>query len=346
VRAHSSLPLIDERIETLSCCLPTERRDRAVNGARSTASSPTRNTPAIRNGLHGLERCLEAGCDFGDLLSTRDRAQFTARMIEARVAAFFLERGFKVHTLRRANRRIADLQIPRDDLKVTAEVYSPRMWEAIADWQDAVPDRLSNLDLPFDYSISIDTHDTFLSPPPWEIALVLRHTAEAVLDAVEADLSDALARGVGMCKEYHHGDHDLVTRVELEHAQRNDRFPRRRVVAGGPSLSGYSPSGVFRRIVDRKVPRKARRAQSQLPGADVRALIVDLGRSQVAHYVRRQAHRPEPRKVLDSLELSALGLELIAFCGPPLRQRDRLFADFIVYDDARITDSDVTDLLG
>jgi hypothetical protein len=296
--------------------------------------------PHLRRALRAIDCALVAG-DFGDLLTTGDYAQFAARLSEVRVADHFLLRDFSVAVLAASGERAGDLRVVRDSIEATLEVYSPRVWLALADWETAVVDELKNVDQRLDYAGSADAR-VDARVPPWEVAAMVADTAEAVLNEIAADFAAALARRQPYKKTYRHGDHPLETTVQLESARDSDGPPRRWIAHSGPGYSGYSPAGTFRRIIERQVYNKAGRRQAAAAPTGLRGLVVDLSRAAgIADDLRHPAHRQQALEVLAEVDPVRFGLDFIIFASPVygVKPPRGLFADFNVYEDTRVSRS-------
>lgn len=298
----------------------------------------------LREALRVIENVLTAGCDLRDLLSTSKHSQFSSRLSEAWAADHFLFKGFNVSTVPRTGSRGADLVIEKGQLSATIEIYSPRVWEALDDWMLELQDELKNLDQPYDYVLEVS-----VSAPhgvdPWTIARALDLTAQAVIDAVLGDLVGALNSGEGgTARSYRHGSTDLETTVGLRDVCASVAGTARSLVIGRPALSGYAPEAMFERLVSRNVlRRKTGKRQTEEATTRLRGMIVDLSRTQIAHDLRHALYRAKAEAILKPVDVSAVGLDFIAFCGPNGLRRG-LAADFVVYNEKTVSDEEIHEL--
>jgi hypothetical protein len=298
----------------------------------------------LRQSLRAIENGLAARCRFGDLLTTRDYPQFAARMSEVRVADHFLLRDFAVATLPASGARVADLRVNRGDVEATLEVYSPRVWLALADWERTVRDELKNIDEPLDYVASVDTRVLDLAPPPWVIADMLEETGPPLFAELKCDFDAALAARQPYRKVYRHGDYALETQVELDWVSESSGKPGRVIGHGGPPVSGYSPASMFRRIIERQVYGKAGRRQAATATTRLRGLVVDLSRTAgIANDLRQPAHRGQALEVLREVDPTRVGLDFIVFSVPQYRVKPprQLFVDFNVYENSRVSGAEM-----
>ncbi len=298
----------------------------------------------LRETLRVIENTLAAGCDLGDLLSTSRHSQFSSRLSEAWAADHFLLKGFAVRTSPRTGNRGADLVVERKELSATIEVYSPRIWEALDDWMLELQDELKNLDEPFDFILDVNVQAPH-GVDPWTVARALDLTAQDVIDAAVSDLVSALRAGeVGVARSYQHGNTGLETTVELREVHEDEGGKARALGVGRPSLSGYAPEGMFERLVHQNVlRRKAGKRQTQAATTRLRGMIVDLSRTQIAHDLRHDFYRTKAQAILEPVDVGAVGLDFIAFCGPNGLRRG-LAADFVVYDEKALSEKETHEI--
>jgi hypothetical protein len=92
-----------------------------------------------------------------------------------------------------------------------------------------------------------------------------------------------------------------VTTVKLENVHAASPVgPARHGTLGWPGFGGYSPAGVFAKIVDR-ARKKARRRQTHGVNAAARALVVNLTHTKIAEdLIRADAHMAGAKAVLDA----------------------------------------------
>ena len=217
--------------------------------------------PHLRPALLAIENVIAADVGLGDLLTTTARAQFSARLTEALVADHFLLKGFQVRSIPRGNGRTADFVVDDGALAATVEVYSPREWEAVDDWETALWDTVKNLDVPQVFRVSVNTRAEPLTDP-WTVAHWLRHTGADVLSRIEADLLELVARGATtLQKTYEHSPYPIETEVDFEVVAQHGHHRSRFIFRGSPTVSGYAPEGMFLRVVRHKLRKKAHRRQ-------------------------------------------------------------------------------------
>jgi hypothetical protein len=329
--APSAIELVLGELPSLAANL----HDPAVEGTPSDAFPTLRKSElAIYRWLTGshydhladalamLDRVYGAGCTIGGLLGTRGRTQFEGHTGELLVAADLIRRGYSVTAVPRSAQASPDLHVAGDGIDVAVEVYSPRELIAVDDWVEEVKDLVMQVDLPADFDARIDTKvELPVTMPPiprsdaWETADMIAATHEQVLEAIRAGVDEHLLELRPFSQTYEHPGTPLVTTVELSdvHAT-SDAGPARHGTLGWPGFGGYSPAGVFAKVV-RRTTKKASERQAEGVEATACALVVNLTHTKIAEDLFHGGHLTDAAKALDGLEPADFGLDAIAFAA-------------------------------
>jgi hypothetical protein len=267
-----------------------------------------------------LERVKTAGCSLDGLLKTRSREQFVGHTSELLVADDLLDRGYGVRTVERSGESSPDLLVSGDGIEVAVEVYTPRELRTVDAWVDDLKDLLNNADIAADYTSSAETKVERAIPPtpeqfdPWGPDKYLEQTADQVFAEIREDVQNALSDLQPLSKIYRHGTTPLLTTVEIENVERSsEQGPARRGSFSYPGLSGYSPAGVFRTVVERAL-KKAKKRQASGVDANARALVVNLMGTKIAEdLVRSEVHLNQATESADGIDPQEYGLDVIAF---------------------------------
>jgi len=204
-----------------------------------------------------------------------------------------------------------------------------------------VSDLLNYVDVRASYSSSVDTRLEQTIPPerspfdPWAPAEMLAQTRKQVIAAISHDVEASLRELRPLSKIYRHPGTPLLTAVELDEVQpAPDLGPARRGSISYPGFSGYSPSEVFRTIVER-AQKKARKRQAHGVPAAARALVVYLMATKIAEDLVHPAHMKGAEAALAEIDPQRYGLDAIAFVVRALPRG--LAAIFTVADDTTLT---------
>jgi hypothetical protein len=303
----------------------------------------------LADAVQHLERVHAAGCRFGSLLTTRDREQFVSHTAEVFVADDLMHRGYTVQTVARSTQASPDLHVTGYGIDLAVEVYSPRELTAIDEWVNEVKDVTTYLDVRASYDSSVTTALEQSIPPsrspvdPWAPVEMLEQTREEVISEIRHDVETALRALQPLRKVYRHRGTPLHTSVELDNVRLADAFPVRGSSISYPGLTGYSPAGVFRTVVERAL-RKARRRQAHGVDAAARALVVYLMGTKIAEDLVHPAHTKDAEAALDGIDPQQYGLDAIAFVVRAL-PRGLAFV-FAVVDDTTLTTADVQAMFG
>jgi hypothetical protein len=310
--------------------------------------------PHLAEAVVNLERVHAAGCRFGDLLTTSDRERYMSLIAEALVADDLIRRGYAVSTIKPSDQPSPDLLVVADGIDVAVEVYSPRELLAVDAWIKEVSDLLNYVDVSASYSSSVETVLQQTIPPPippepwrhdpWAPAVMLAQTRGQVIADITCDVEDALRHLRPLRNVYRHSPTPLLTTVELEDVRAASELgPVRRGSISSPGFSGYSPAGVFRKVVERAL-RKARRRQTQGVSATARALVVYLMGTQIAEDLTHPAHLSQAEAFLDGIDPREYGLDVIVFVVRAIPEG--LAAVLTVVEDTNLTIRQVQAMFG
>ena len=303
----------------------------------------------LADALGLFEKVFAAGCVFPDLVRTTSRQQFMSVTAEVLAAEHFLNRGYMVSPIPRTGERGADIHVVGHNLDAAIEIYSPREWMAVDAWTDALKDVINSADIAANYVARADTRIRLTTPPdrfysPWEIAEVLRLTQREVLANIRRGAYRAMERLRPWEWTYDHRQSALETTFSLSDVSPSSPDgPVRFGSVSAPGPSGYSPSGVFRTIVERAV-KKSKRRQTATSVAPTRALLVNLMHTHVADDLLHPAHHREATEALGDLDPREHGLDLIAFYVRAKPEGIRLV--FSVYENERLTEQQLLRMLG
>lgn len=267
-----------------------------------------------------LEDVHVAGCAFDEMLRTKSRDQFVGLRAEALLANDLLRRGFAVDTVARAEGRTPDLRVSGDGIDMAVEVYSPRELRAVDDWTHELTDLMQYVDVRASFNFNGSTVIERSIPPgreqfdPWAHDKMLEQTGPTVMAEISGDVEDALRCLRPLEMSYRHQGTPMITTVTLDDVRTSpDAGPRREGTFSYPGFSGYSPAGVFGRIVERAIRKKAERRQTHTVDAQTHGLVVNLMHTQIAQDLTHQTHLERAKAVLDEVAPADYGLDVIAF---------------------------------
>lgn len=299
-----------------------------------------------------LEEVHLAGCRFERMLTTASRELFVSLSTEAFLAHDLLRRGYAVETIERSGNRSPDLRVHGHGIDMAVEVYSPRELRHVEEWTRELTDLMQYVDVRASFVFNGSTAIEKAMPPdreqldPWAHDKMFEETGAAVMAEIRSDVEHALRNLRSLDKSYRHRETPMTTTVSIDNVRLPpDAGPRREGTFSYPGFSGYSPAGVFRRIVERTTRKKAKRRQTHTVDAETHGLLVNLMHTQIAQDLTHPAHLKQAEEVLDELvDPSKYGLDVIAFVVSAL---PRGYAYVLaIADDAHLTISDVNALFG
>jgi hypothetical protein len=298
-----------------------------------------------------LEEVHLAGCKFERMLTTPSRELFVSLSTEAFLAHDLLRRGYEVETIKRSAVPSPDLRVRGRGMDMVVEVYTPRELRHVDQWTRELTDLMQYLDVRASFNFSGDTVIERAIPPnreqldPWAHDKMLEQTGATVMAEIRGDVEDALRDLHPIVKSYAHPETPMSTTVTISDVRLPpDAGPQRGGTFSYPGFSGYSPVGVFRRIVERTI-RKAEKRQTHTIDAETRSLLVNLMQTQIAPDLTHPAYSKQAEAVLDELvDPADYGLDVIAFVVRALPHG--LAYVLAIADDARLTLADVDALFG
>lgn len=200
---------------------------------------------------------------------------------------------------------------------------------------------MSYADLPASFRSTVETvapSTTWSSgsPDPWAVARMLHTTRASVIAQVAKDVELSLLALAPLKRTYQHTPTPLVTTIELSEVTAAPKAgAARQGSISHPGFSGYSPAGVFGKLV-KKALRKAKQKQTHGLAAAGRVQVVYIEGNQIAHDLNHPAHRKAAAAHLQAVEPLAFGLDAIAFVARVAGSHD-LASVFTVVDDTNIT---------
>lgn len=269
------------------------------------------------------------------------------------VADDLLRRGYEVTTVPRSGRPTPDLHVRGRGVDVAVEVYCPWEMQQVDAWLHDVKDTLNYADVRASYRWRVETTLPPPIPPdppnvdPWAVAMMLAQTQGAVIGDVRRDVDETLRQLRPFAKVYEHPGTPLRTKVEItDVTEAGPRGPDRPGCFSYPGFSGYSPAGVFAKVVAKTMEKAEQRQATRVDAA--RALVVYLGQSKIAQDLVHPAHHREAKAVLEKrledgdADPTSFGLDAIAFVVRSLPEG--MAAIFTVADDTKLTIQQVRDL--
>lgn len=257
--------------------------------------------------LRTLERCLGAGFDQPNLIKTRSWKDFAGCLAELHTADHLLTKGFKVEGFdaHKGNESVPDLLASRGGAKWAIEVYTPRRWEGLQTYQDAIRDALKNLDAPNDFQCAV-SHDVVHSFRDGRLCAIHPGRLSADLEKVDvkkqvAVATDSLRAGLAAghaTAEVRFDALNLLTRIDCDATPALGSLPNR-VVTDSLGFSCHAPERDFEVIADRAVRKCGKGQATRIPGA-VACLVVDLSLSNLEGELAHPVYQRLFARTLDS----------------------------------------------
>lgn len=277
--------------------------------------------------LGALDACAGAGFTQPSLLRTRGRRPFAEALAELQTAEHYRRQRYRISGLGGTDddARVPDILVEDSSLSAVIEVYCPRVWPGLADYTDAIHDRVKNLDRGFDFTFCIEhqlldlygsnMHHQHHHPD------VLSHgldetTRLTAIEALIGHLEAALDAGSMPSARYAFPGLNLATATTLDNiAPASGPVPARCGTVGDLPRAFPRPEAIFSGIVDRVIAKLAKQqAVGVVPGA-VPVLVVELSQCDLRSELRdRVFYRPQFQRTLGDKLADLHGYGIVAFC--------------------------------
>lgn len=248
--------------------------------------------PHLRELLTDLEYCLNKGWQQPTILQTRAGREFNSAVSELVVASHFAKLGFKITSFdeKKSQESVPDLLAANPILSCLCEVYSPRDWDGIEYFKDDLRLSLLHLDVRWDFAFKItfelannfDKRGNLRHFDPWQFSNCYVNSTRRSdqLSPVIHELTNAIQNSnkEKVSTKILDESNNMITEIII-HQIESSRYelPARDGAILGPSLSGYSPEGMFDRLVQRRIKSKIKKAQTESThNVDLKVLFVDV----------------------------------------------------------------------
>lgn len=283
-------------------CLGEPAREGTPSSAFSGWRRSTRHIYRVMTALHfdhlrglasEMDRAIDAGWNQSKMLKTSDRAQFSATVSELAVARHLQLAGFEVSSPEAdaGNDTTPDIEASKDELRIRAEVYTPHDWKGADDYLDALRTTILHVDHRSSYRFELSLARES-SPPgshfnewrfsrlfetPADLAPVVCRTREVVIEALAARERTSVLLD-------EHPQTDTQTFIQISEVELDVSVPRRYGTISRPSYPPYAPEGMWNRVLEGKVARKAAKNQvGEASDGHLRVLYVDTDHLAVRH---------------------------------------------------------------
>jgi hypothetical protein len=312
--------------------------------------------------LKDLEYCLDKGWQQPKILQTRSGKELHSAISELSVAAHFAKTGFEISSFdeKKGQESVPDLMVVNSNLSCICEVYSPRDWDGIGYYKDDLRLSLLHLDIPWDFSFRItftlarhfNERQHLIHFDPWQFSdyyIDSSHRSDQLTPAIsEIAIAIQNSNSCIVNKKLVDETNNTITEISIHEIEPSQyKLPARDGVIIGPSLTGYSPEGMFDRLVQRRLQSKSRKAQTDsVDGADLRALFVDISH---LGYNSEFGHPYYQKKFAESLkkhfEHDFSGVDVVIFFQPN-RSDQQGIRVFLLFKKHSVATNKIESLLG
>ena len=250
-------------------------------------------------------------------------------------AHWFLEHGYTVSSCesKREQEPIFDFSASNSNNNFLVEVFSPRTWEGLSDFNEELRLALLHLDCPYNFSyiVNIDISQSdfdrdILHFDPWDFSQVMK-TPKSRFDIIGSIRKTVLDK-LGTDASPFAFDTDVTGKrtivrinVNIDNITHNlSRLPNRLGTLLN-SLSDYAPEGIFDQVLRRNILNNKlqdKQLPNERPKDGIRVLLIDVTR--LTFLADEFQHPTYQKSFLDSIEKHLLkrtgvgqGVDLIIF---------------------------------
>jgi hypothetical protein len=287
--------------------------------------------PHLQELLKDLEFCMSKGWQQPRILQTCSMEEFNSLLSELTVALHFAKIGSEIKSYddKKTQESVPDLMVVKGDLSCICEVYSPRDWDEVEYFKEDLRLSILHLDIPwdFDFSIRIDMKDHFDEKgnlkyfDPWQFSdcYVNSIYRSKKITPVIYEIGDLFNNSTKIIKKIIDEPNNTITEIIFKQISPSQfDLPAREGSIIGPSLTGYSPEGMFDRLIQRRIRSKIKKAQTYtISDVDLRALFVDIS---YLGYVHQFYHTCYQKRFIESIknyfDFDSLKVDMVIFFCP------------------------------
>jgi hypothetical protein len=284
--------------------------------------------PHLCDLLDSLEYCLASDWRQPRLLKTRGD-DFGSAVSELYVAKWFLRNGFAVRGFDDAKGTgpVPDMLVQAKNFSLVAEIYCPRDWDGLEQFEDELRLGILHVDLPWDFCCELEIGPISEFGPdgkpllfdPWQFSNA-NDTPQKRLQIIEPILTKVKTHLQTLTEPFFHIEanaRSISILARFKEVRRSiGRVPSRDIYVSAPTLSGYAPERMFGELLRNRITQKIRKGQLQsASGETLKALIVDVSRlGYVAQFEHNWYLSQFRQAVKKYLNLTTMGIDLVLFC--------------------------------
>ena len=293
----------------------------------------------LKNLLSNLNFCISHGWKNPRLLQTRSEFEFDSLVSELLVAAHFARSGYKISSFDHSKGKniVPDLLASTDSVSLAIEVYSPRDWDGLEYYFEDLRLSILHLDLPYDFNFKLkselvrhfDNNGMLLHFDPWDFSEVYsRKTvrSQRITNMVSEIINSFKSDRKNIQYEVKELNHNILVKLSIDEISPNKGNPERHGVIFRPTLTGYSPEGMFLNLVEKRLNSKiAMRQTHSIDDCKHRVLFVDVSNlGYIIEFKNSYYQKNFAKCLVENLDINEEYIDAVIFFQPNLIQHSTI----------------------
>ncbi len=310
--------------------------------------------------LSNLDFCISCGWQNPKLLQTSSKHEFDSLVSELLVATHFAKNGYKISNFdhNKGKNRVPDLIASTDSVSVVMEIYSPRDWDGLEYYFEDLRLSLLHLDLPYDFNFKLksklvrnfDDDGKLLYFDPWSFSEVYTDKtvrSQRITIIVSEIINSFKSNRKKIQYDVKELNHNILVKLSIGEISPNKGNPERHGVILPPTLTGYSPEGMFLNLVGKRLNSKiAKRQTHSIDDCQHRVLFVDVSNlGYITEFKNPYYQKNFAKSLVDNLDKNEDYIDAVIFFQPNLT-KDSTIDILIVFKQESMPLIKIKDILG
>lgn len=314
----------------------------------------------LKNLLSNLDFCISRGWKNPRLLQTRSEFEFDSLVSELLVATHFAKSGYNISSFDHSKGKniVPDLLASTDSVSLVMEVYSPRDWDGLEYYFEDLRLSILHLDLPYDFNFKLkselvryfDNNGMLLRFDPWDFSEVYSNKtvrSQRVGIIVSEIINSFKSNHKQIQYDVKELNHNILVKFSIDEISSYKGNHERHGVILRPTLTGYSPEGMFLNLVRKRLNSKiAKRQTHSIDDCQHRVLFVDVSNlGYITEFKNSYYQKNFAKSLVDNLDKIENYIDAIIFFQPNLTKYSTIDI-LIVFKQESMPLTNIKDILG
>jgi hypothetical protein len=314
----------------------------------------------LKTFLSNLNFCISHGWENPRLLQTRLEFEFDSLASELFVATHFAKSGYNISCFDHSKGKniVPDLLASTDSISLAIEVYSPRDWDGLEYYFEDLRLSVLHLDLPYNFNFKIkselirhfDNNGMLLFFDPWDFSEVYSHKTvrsqriNTIVSEIMYKFKSNRKKILYVVKEL---NHNILLKLSIDEIFPAKENPERHGVILQPTLTGYSPEGMFLNLVDKRINSKISRRQTHsINDCQYSVLFVDVSNlGYISAFKNSYYQKNFAKNLIENLDKNKDYIDAVIFFQPNLIKHSTIDI-LLVFKQESISFNKIKDIIG